>query len=411
MNTTTPPNDLREALERIKALSLPTIRIENPRLNLDGVWDIADAAIRAAEAIEASAHATLTTDVDAARERDRVAFEASGGGATGWTRDRDIPAPRDGSLVDLLLDTDEVVTGARWGEGPPDESDWADPEGWVLPSGSWARGEDETVICWRPSEPLTSAASVGDERLTDVDREWDAGPSGTVFDATMPNNHETIQLSRNPGQLPPPVEQAPASGGVRERVARLLEPMAWAQLDGCLARDPNVDPDRVVFALDRAESLTLADQIIASLPDRGGGWRDRRQRDVAEWCRVAFGDAQMASLEHRGLRFLEAAIEAYQACGCDVVVAHKLLDFVFARPVGALNQELGGVGVTLLALAQTARLSADAEEQREFGRVLAKPISHFTKRNAEKDAAGFRASDLPSPPQDAPDGISEVTGG
>ena len=46
----------------------------------------------------------------------------------------------------------------------------------------------------------------------------------------------------------------------------------------------------------------------------------------------------------------------------------------------------------LLALSAAAGLSADAEEQREVERVLAKPIEEFTRRNAAKNAAGFLAS-------------------
>ena len=70
-------------------------------------------------------------------------------------------------------------------------------------------------------------------------------------------------------------------------------------------------------------------------------------------------------------------------------MVHRLVDYVFARPVGNLAQEIGGVGITLLALAQAATIDADAEEQREFERVLAKPLEHFAARNAAKNAAGF----------------------
>jgi hypothetical protein len=120
--------------------------------------------------------------------------------------------------------------------------------------------------------------------------------------------------------------------------------------------------------------------------------RDTRQRKVGEWCEAAFGTEHATSLPQRGVRLLEEAIEAYQAAGGDLAMGHKLLDFVFARPVGQLGQELGGIGITLLALAQAAGLSADGEEAREFDRVLAKPLSHFTARNEAKNAAGFNVA-------------------
>jgi NTP pyrophosphatase (non-canonical NTP hydrolase) len=120
--------------------------------------------------------------------------------------------------------------------------------------------------------------------------------------------------------------------------------------------------------------------------------RNHRQKIVAEWCAAAFGSDHASSVEQRAVRLLEESIEALQAAGGSPVMAHKLVDFVFARPVGELGQELGGIGVTLLALANAAGLSADQEESKEVARVLSKPLEHFAKRNALKDAAGFNVS-------------------
>lgn len=121
--------------------------------------------------------------------------------------------------------------------------------------------------------------------------------------------------------------------------------------------------------------------------------RDQRQQLVTEWSSHAFGHEQATDLKQRAVRLLEETIEAYQAVGADPAMAHKLVDFVFARPAGELNQELGGIGVCVLALAAAAGFSADDEELREVTRVLAKPIDHFTARNAAKNAAGFLAID------------------
>ena len=128
----------------------------------------------------------------------------------------------------------------------------------------------------------------------------------------------------------------------------------------------------------------LAD--VARLP------RDQRQALIIDWARAAFGEAEATSIPQRGLRLLEEAIEAFQACGGDEAIAHKLVAFVFARPPGTVGQELGGVAVTVLALAAAAGLSADEEECREVHRVLSKPIRAFTDRNANKNAAGFKIS-------------------
>jgi hypothetical protein len=118
-------------------------------------------------------------------------------------------------------------------------------------------------------------------------------------------------------------------------------------------------------------------------------YRDARQVRVAQWCRDAFGVEHASSVPQRGLRLAEEAIEAAQACGVPVDKIHFLVDYVYGRPVGEVGQELGGVGVTLLALANAAGFSADLEEYKEVSRVLAKPLEGFRKRNEEKNAAGL----------------------
>jgi hypothetical protein len=119
--------------------------------------------------------------------------------------------------------------------------------------------------------------------------------------------------------------------------------------------------------------------------------RDARQIDIAEWAAATFGAEQVSSVPQRGIRMLEEAIEAYQAAGCDRAMAHKLVDFVFDRPPGDLWQELGGLGVTTLCLAQAADMSADYAERAEITRIKGKPREHFAARNQAKNEAGFLA--------------------
>lgn len=118
--------------------------------------------------------------------------------------------------------------------------------------------------------------------------------------------------------------------------------------------------------------------------------RAERQKGVSDWAIDAFGPEEALSVPHRGLRMLEEADEGAQAAGVTLEMAHKMVDYVWSRPVGNLGQELGGIGVTVLALAQAAGYDADAEEVREVERVLSKPREHFTQRNKVKNEAGFR---------------------
>lgn len=138
-----------------------------------------------------------------------------------------------------------------------------------------------------------------------------------------------------------------------------------------------------------------------------GSWladvpRDQRQQEIAIWARQAFGEIEATDLPQRGVRLLEEAIEAFQACGGNEEIAHKLVSFVFTRPPGTIGQELGGIALTVFALAAAAGLSADEEEQREIHRVLSKPVAEFTARNASKNAAGFKL---------APEGVPSSPGG
>jgi Predicted pyrophosphatase len=127
--------------------------------------------------------------------------------------------------------------------------------------------------------------------------------------------------------------------------------------------------------------------------------RSDRQHHVHNWCVAAFGDDHARSIEQRGIRLAEEAIEAAQASGCKAEMVHRLVDHIYGKPVGELDQELGGVGVTLLALAHAAGIDADDAEAREVARIMSKPLEHFSARNAAKNAAGFNV--LPDGARDA----------
>lgn len=124
------------------------------------------------------------------------------------------------------------------------------------------------------------------------------------------------------------------------------------------------------------------------------------QAAVASWCAAAFGVEHASSVPQRGIRLAEEAIEAAQAAGCSAEMVHRLVDYVFSRPRGDLAQEIGGVAVTMLALANAAGLSAADEEDREINRILGIPLEHFAKRAAEKAAAGIAAELGDEPPED-----------
>lgn len=121
-------------------------------------------------------------------------------------------------------------------------------------------------------------------------------------------------------------------------------------------------------------------------------WRDQRQRTVSKWATACFGRNEALSVAQRGMRLVEEAIEAAQAACVPKEKVLAMVEHVYERPAGELHQELGGVGITLLALAQAAQLSADDCEAMELERVLSKPTKYYAERNAAKNAAGFDIS-------------------
>lgn len=96
--------------------------------------------------------------------------------------------------------------------------------------------------------------------------------------------------------------------------------------------------------------------------------RDYQLR-VHAWMLACFGDDITANGDERVFRFIEEALELAQSRGCSAEDAHKLVDYVFGRPVGDAAQEVGGVMVTLAALCTAAGIDLDAQAEAELSRV------------------------------------------
>ncbi|MEI9885945.1 MAG: hypothetical protein WDN08_05475 [Rhizomicrobium sp.] len=108
---------------------------------------------------------------------------------------------------------------------------------------------------------------------------------------------------------------------------------------------------------------------------------------MLDWAYDTFGMTALDRVE-RCKRVIEEAIEVGQAGGVFEEEVHRLVSYVYARPTGKLPREIGGLGIALLALAHFANIDAEAEEIREFERVLSLPTEHFRNRQNEKAAAG-----------------------
>lgn len=120
------------------------------------------------------------------------------------------------------------------------------------------------------------------------------------------------------------------------------------------------------------------------------------QDRVRAWVRSTFSEHEARDVPERSLRMVEEAIELAQACKVDAATVHRLVDYVFSRPVGEPNQELAGCMVTLYALAVALDLDADTELDTEIKRInRPEVIERCRRRQHEKRAALVAAPKLP----------------
>lgn len=114
-----------------------------------------------------------------------------------------------------------------------------------------------------------------------------------------------------------------------------------------------------------------------------GGQAQAFQQRVQPWMMACFGPEISADVAERNHRFLEEALELVQACGCTASEAHQLVDYVFGRPVGDKQQEVGGVMVTLAALCLAQGLDMHAAGEVELARIWTKVEAIRAKQAAK----------------------------
>jgi NTP pyrophosphatase (non-canonical NTP hydrolase) len=108
---------------------------------------------------------------------------------------------------------------------------------------------------------------------------------------------------------------------------------------------------------------------------------------VLHWAVDSFGPIAL-NRDERAARLAEEAMEVAQAEGVPLLTLQRIAERIYSRPVGELGQEVGGLGITLYALAANCGLDLFAEIEREWRRVLSKPRDWWQRKHAEKVAAG-----------------------
>ena len=109
------------------------------------------------------------------------------------------------------------------------------------------------------------------------------------------------------------------------------------------------------------------------------------QSRVATWGVAAFGEQMVvetsrSTKSERNHRFLEEALELVQAAGCSKEEALQLVDYVYGRAVGELEQEVGGVMICVAMLCFMNDLDMDAAGEKELTRVWGKIAAIRAKR-------------------------------
>jgi hypothetical protein len=113
------------------------------------------------------------------------------------------------------------------------------------------------------------------------------------------------------------------------------------------------------------------------------------QKRMTDWGIRCFGEEHIFDSKVRALRLVEEAVEFAQAVDAPQDQCAKLIEYVYSRPKGNPDQELGGVGVTVLVAASSRRKDFLSLVEAEVKRVESKPTEHFTQRNRAKLEAGF----------------------
>ena len=107
------------------------------------------------------------------------------------------------------------------------------------------------------------------------------------------------------------------------------------------------------------------------------------QSRVQPWLLSCFGAEIAADGVERNHRFFEEAGELVQSKGMSAIEAHQLVDYVWGRPVGEPQQEVGGVMVTLAALCLAGEMDMHLAAETELARIWTKVEQIRAKQKAK----------------------------
>lgn len=110
--------------------------------------------------------------------------------------------------------------------------------------------------------------------------------------------------------------------------------------------------------------------LPSNIPSEDSLTVDKLQDCTEQWLTHCFGAEVLDDVQERNDRFLEEALELYQANGGSVRDASRLIKYVFSRPRGEPFQEVGGVMLTLMGLCSALKMHLSRAARTELVRQL-----------------------------------------
>lgn len=159
------------------------------------------------------------------------------------------------------------------------------------------------------------------------------------------------------------------------------EPVAWWDKEIGVIQDPRVAEHW------RKAGYNVTPLYASCSPPESNTFQER----VRPWMKACFSDEVSMDKVERNYRFLEEAIELVQACGCTQDESHRLVNYVYGRDQGDINQEVGGVMVTLAALCLASGFDMHTAAETELARIWQK-IGLIRSKQDSKPRSIARAS-------------------
>lgn len=108
------------------------------------------------------------------------------------------------------------------------------------------------------------------------------------------------------------------------------------------------------------------------------------QQKIEVWSYSLFGRLIARDIEERCLRLAEEAIELCQVAHVTPDQLYKLINYVYARPIGTAEREIAGTMVTLAAVSSAFDVDLEDASWKESNRIESEIKNKILKRQSEK---------------------------